>query len=42
MCIRDRNTIEAAVGMILKTGVDVHKKVEEDEKEVRITLRFPK
>jgi len=36
------NTIEAAVGMILKTGVDVHKKVEEDEKEVRITLRFPK
>ena len=36
------NTIEATVGMIIKTGVDVHKRVEENDKEIKITLHFPK
>lgn len=36
------NTIEATLGMIMKTGVDVHKRVEENEKEIKIILRFPK
>jgi len=36
------NTIEAAVGMIEKTGVEVHKKIDENDKEIKITLRFTK
>ena len=36
------NTIEATVKMIVKTGVEVNKRVEENDKEIKITLRFPK
>jgi ParB family chromosome partitioning protein len=36
------NTIEATIDMIEQTGVEVHKRVEESDKEIKIILRFPK
>jgi ParB family chromosome partitioning protein len=36
------NTIEAAIGMIMKTGVEVQKRVDENDKEIKITLHFKK
>jgi ParB family transcriptional regulator, chromosome partitioning protein len=36
------NTIDAAIVMIEKTGVIVQKRVEENEKEIKIILHFPK
>lgn len=36
------NTVDATVKMIEKTGVEVHKRVEENEKEIKIILHFPK
>ena len=36
------NTIEQAVTMIQKSGIDVRSDVMENEDEVIVTLRFPK
>lgn len=36
------NTIDQAVAMIEKSGIQIHREMTEDEDEVVVTLHFPK